>query len=151
MKGTHKHMEASLKCFENHRCLSQSGESKFMCKDGAMWVLVKCHQVNWETGWEEEWSHVAPSLPCVHIHLLSSHWERHLWLSKLFSEASVGFYICLSSGDLFIFSVRAFHFFSYFFQYLICSCVPLTLINTNRDAVLHLDKYLDQHLVIKEF
>ena len=27
---------------------------------------------------------VAPSLPCVHIHLISSDWERHLWSSKLF-------------------------------------------------------------------
>ena len=24
MKGTHKHMETSLKCFDNHRCLSQA-------------------------------------------------------------------------------------------------------------------------------
>ena len=27
------------------------------------------------------------SLPCVHIHLLSSDQERHLWSSKCFSEA----------------------------------------------------------------
>ena len=30
-------------------------------------------------------SHMAPSLPCVHIHLPSSDWKRHLWLSKHFN------------------------------------------------------------------
>ena len=34
-------------------------------------------------------SHVVPSLPWVHIHLFSSDRERHLWLSKHFSEASM--------------------------------------------------------------
>ena len=29
-------------------------------------------------------SHMMPSLPCVHIHLLSSDRERHLWSSKCF-------------------------------------------------------------------
>ena len=32
---------------------------------------------------------VMASLPCVHIHLLSSDWERHLWLSKYFKQVSV--------------------------------------------------------------
>ena len=42
MKGSHKNTEASLKRFGNHRCLSQSEESKCMWthgKDGALWVL----------------------------------------------------------------------------------------------------------------
>ena len=30
-------------------------------------------------------SHMAQSLPCVHIHLLSSDWERHLWSLKHFN------------------------------------------------------------------
>ena len=38
------------------------------------------------------------SLPCVHIHLLSSDRERHLWSSKRFRV-----YVYLSSEDLFIF------------------------------------------------
>ena len=32
---------------------------------------------------------MVPSSPCVHIHLLFSDQERHLWLSKCFSQASV--------------------------------------------------------------
>ena len=28
--------------------------------------------------------HMVPSLPCRHLYLLSSDWERHLWLSKRF-------------------------------------------------------------------
>ena len=32
---------------------------------------------------------MAPSLPCVHIHLFSSDWERHLWLSKYLNKVSV--------------------------------------------------------------
>ena len=28
---------------------------------------------------------MMPSLSCVHIHLLSSNWERHLWSSKYFN------------------------------------------------------------------
>ena len=47
MKGKHKHTEASLKHFGDHRCLSQSEESKCMWthgKDGAMWIASKCHQ-----------------------------------------------------------------------------------------------------------
>ena len=38
MKGTHKHTKASLKRFDDHRCPSQSEESKCTqtnCKDGA--------------------------------------------------------------------------------------------------------------------
>ena len=30
MKGTHKHMEDSLKRFDDHRCLPQSKESKYL-------------------------------------------------------------------------------------------------------------------------
>ena len=40
MKGTHKYTEAYLMCFDNHRCLSQSEESKYMwthSKDCIMW------------------------------------------------------------------------------------------------------------------
>ena len=44
-------------------------------------------------------------------HWLSSDWEKHLWLSKCISEASV----CFSSSDLFIFLVRVSSFFSNFF------------------------------------
>ena len=36
--------------------------------------------------------HVLPSLLCVHIHLLSSDRERHLWSSKSFNQASVCLY-----------------------------------------------------------
>ena len=34
MKGTHKHTEAELICFDNHRCISQSEESKCMWTHG---------------------------------------------------------------------------------------------------------------------
>jgi hypothetical protein len=49
---------------------------------------------------------MASSLLCVYIHLLSSDWERHLWLSSV--------YMCLSSRDLLIFLVRVSSFYSYF-------------------------------------
>jgi hypothetical protein len=61
---------------------------------------------------------MVPSLPCVHIHFLSSDRERHLWSSNI----SVKFpcvYVCLSSRNLFIFSVRvSFLFLFIFFCYL---------------------------------
>ena len=58
-----------------------------------------------------------PILLCVHIHLFSSDWETPLSVSKV----SVNFlcallvYLCLSSGDLFIFSVNLSPFYSYLF------------------------------------
>ena len=54
---------------------------------------------------------MVPHDPCIHIHLLSSDWERHLWSSKCFNLAAVCF-VCLSSGNLFIFSVRVSSFFT---------------------------------------
>ena len=63
--------------------------------------------------------HMASSLLCVHIHLLFSDWERHLWLSKV-SVKLPCVYVCLSSGDPFIFSVKISSFFFYF-------CVICTL------------------------
>ena len=59
MKGTHKHMEAYLIYFDDHRCVSQSEESK------CMWTHGK--------------GDIMPSVSCVHTYLLSSDWERHLW------------------------------------------------------------------------
>ena len=43
-----KHMEASLKCFDNHRCLSQSEEGKYMwthSKDSAQWLKALVFQL----------------------------------------------------------------------------------------------------------
>ena len=54
--------------------------------------------------------HMTSSLPCVHIYLLSSDWERYLWLSKHIREASM----CLCAFHLEIssfFSVRVYSFF----------------------------------------
>ena len=34
MKGTHKHTEALLIHFDNHRCVSQSEECKYMWTNG---------------------------------------------------------------------------------------------------------------------
>ena len=41
------------------------------------------------SSWHLSATHVAPSSTCVHIYLLFSDWERHLWSSKCFSEASM--------------------------------------------------------------
>ena len=48
--------------------------------------------------------HVASSLLCVHIRLVSSDWERHLWLSKRFGYG----FMCLCVP----FIRRSLHFFS---------------------------------------
>ena len=53
--------------------------------------------------------HVVPSLLCVYIHLLSSDWERHLWLLNISINLPC-VYLCLSSRDIFIFSVWVFSF-----------------------------------------
>ena len=66
---THTNTHGNLIYFDDHRCLSRSEESKCM------------------------WSHgnvVAMSLPCFHIHLLSSDWERYLWSSKYINS-----FLCL--------------------------------------------------------
>ena len=52
-KGTHKHMETYLRYFDDHRCLSQSEESKCMWthgKDGATWEFWKASPGGCETG-----------------------------------------------------------------------------------------------------
>ena len=58
-------------------------------------------------------SHVAPSLLCVHIYFLSSDRERHCDRQNISTELPC-VCMCLSPGDLFIFSVRVSSFFSYF-------------------------------------
>ena len=39
MKGTHKHMEAQLKHFNDHRYLSRSEESKYMKTHGKVGAI----------------------------------------------------------------------------------------------------------------
>ena len=46
---------------------------------------------------------MAPSLLCVHIHSLSSDWQRPLWVRKHLLIFNFLFYMCLLSADLFIF------------------------------------------------
>ena len=83
MKGTHKHKEASLICFDNPRCLSQSEKSNVS----------------------------------VHIHLLTSGWERHLWLSKCIGQSST----CLCVP----FNQRSLHFLGKSFLFLfLFLCYP---------------------------
>ena len=65
---------------------------------GKMWVLQN--------------SHIAPSLPCIHIHLLSSDQERHLWSSKRF-QLSLHVFVCSFPLKIFLFSARDSSFFSY--------------------------------------
>ena len=106
-RHTQTHGSLIEKRFDNHRCLSRSEESKCMWthyKDGIMFLQN---------------SHVAPSLPCVHIHLLSSDQERHLFVKTF--QLSFRMSLCLSSRDLFIFSVR----YSSLFSYYLCSQMNL--------------------------
>ena len=60
MKGTHKHTDASLICFNNHRCLSQSEESKFMYVYSLLIEKDICDSLN-----------VSVKLPCVYMCLSS--------------------------------------------------------------------------------
>ena len=50
-KGTHKHMEAWLKCFDDHRCLSRSKQNKCMWKHGK-------DSVTWEF-WKRAVTHLV--------------------------------------------------------------------------------------------
>ena len=62
--------------------------------------------------------HVALSLPCVHIHLFSFDWERHRWLSKGISEASLCLSVLFIRKSLHFFLVRVssvFHIFDSIF------------------------------------
>ena len=45
MKGTHKHMEASLKRFNNHRCLSQSEENKCTAEALYSWSICSVNML----------------------------------------------------------------------------------------------------------
>ena len=50
----------------------------------------------------------------VHIHSSSSDWQISLWVSKHLNSFSMYSFVCLSSGDLFIFYVQVSPFYSYF-------------------------------------
>ena len=65
---------------------------------------------NWQDYWLIRNCNVVPSLLCIHMHLLSSDWKRHLWSSKCFSKASVC--LCLP------FIWRSLHFFDKSFLFL---------------------------------
>ena len=78
--------------------------------------------------------HMASSLPCVHIHLLSSDQERHLCSSKYFSWASM----CLSP----FFIWRSLHFFSkrLFSPPFLCYPYFSTFLSTWSHNILYLTK-----------
>jgi hypothetical protein len=86
-----RHTETYSKYIDGDRCLSQSEESKCM------------------------WTHsiVTPSLPCVHIHLLSSDWERHLSPLNISNKfPCVYVWLPLENSSIFI---RGFPFLSHIF------------------------------------
>ena len=61
MKGTYEYMKASLKYFDDHRCLSQWEESKCIWihgKDSAKWVSDLC----------KPFSHCMESVPTKHLY-----------------------------------------------------------------------------------
>ena len=58
-------------------------ECKHAVKMVSMWVILKVATRGCEIESGEGWE-VGENLPCVHIHLLSSDRERHLWLLKYF-------------------------------------------------------------------
>ena len=59
-------------------------------------------------------AHGKLSLLCVHVHSPSSDWQRSPWVLKHLKLFTVCSFMCLSSRDIFIFSVRVIHFYSYF-------------------------------------
>ena len=54
---------------------------------------------------------MTPSLSCVHIHSLSSDWEKCMWLSKYFELVSVCFCVPFHRRSL-LFLIRVFPFLS---------------------------------------
>ena len=83
----HKTHGCLTKCFHDHRCLSRSEESKCMWtsgNDGATWEFLK----------NALFKYTAPSLPLVHMHLLSSDRERHLWSPKYIIKVSMCLGLC---------------------------------------------------------
>ena len=123
-------MEIYLICFDDHRCLSKSEESKCMWKNGkygARWEFLKSgtRGVARQRGVGDEGktllvalfknSHMVPSLPCVHIHLLSFDWKRHLWSSKYIKYVPVCLYVS--------FLQRSLHFFGNNFPFIFPFCV----------------------------
>ena len=99
LKSTHKHTETWLKRFNDHRCLSQSEESKFMWtygKDGAMWVADMTPS-----------SHVVTYIYSLLVNKdICDHWNVSV---KLLCVC-----VCFSSEEIFISS-----FFSYFWEKLL--------------------------------
>ena len=70
--------------------LNDGGQHDFYC-----FILLKCINVR------EHSVKMAPYVLFSHIYLISSEWERPLWMSK--HNKFLDVYLCLWSGDLFIF------------------------------------------------
>ena len=80
--------------------------------------------------------HVTPPLPCVHIHLLSSDRERHLWSSKRLSYRKLP---CILNVP---FIRRSFHSFgSSFFSYCV---IRTSVLHLSPGIIIYLSMYLMQ-------
>ena len=103
MKGTHKHTTASLKFFNDHRCLSHSEESKCLWKHGkdcTTWVAIICNSLG------------AVFTMCSHAFTLFCSRKTSVIFKKC--QWLLCVYVCFTSGDLFIFLIRVRSFYSYF-------------------------------------
>ena len=107
MKGSHEHTEAYLEHFDYHRCLSWSEESEYM------WIYSK---------------NGATSLLWVHIDLLSSDRERHLWSSKHF--------IFFSKSFLLLFLLLCYLYFGTFLSMWSIFIIRFTYVNERITVIL---------------
>ena len=79
---------------------------------------------------------VVSSLPCVHIYLLSSDWERHLWSPKYIIQDSV--WMCVTYIPRFLnFLVIIFPSYPYFRTFLFTLSLKLFLTSVNCDLTEH--------------
>ena len=104
MNGIHKHMEASLKRFDSHRCLSRSE------------IVNVCE-------------HMVKTASHVFTYIYSLLIEKDICDCQNVSIKLPCVCVCLLPGDLFIVSLRVSSSFSYFFVLFVLRYFPFHMIS----------------------